>query len=205
MSRVCILLAILFSLLCAASAPASRIIITRAKAKARPRPTRVAKAPKKLPLPGPVDANSLGFGSTRADVERLLGKPTRVLKVERKEILYYGLSTVTLGAGRVIAWSTYDQPLPVNIGTAKPNPPRLKTGSTAAQLVAAKGTPNTVAVSGRSHLWFYGTVSFALRDGRLIPADVPGQLEELKTGPGAKSGKPSQIQHGPQPGCYCPL
>ncbi len=36
----------------------------------------IAKPSKQVDLPGPVDRNSLGFGSPQEDIERLMGKPT---------------------------------------------------------------------------------------------------------------------------------
>ncbi len=157
--------------------------------------------------PGPADAGSLGFGSTAADVERLLGKPEKVVKANFKEIWHYGLSTVTLGKGRVIAWSTYDKPLPVNIGAAVPGAKPVKTGGTMKQLVAYKGTPNSVAVYGGAHLWTYGMVTYTFRNGTLIPTvavtiDVnPSAKDTAKP----KTAKPGQPTGGGGGRCYCPL
>jgi outer membrane protein assembly factor BamE (lipoprotein component of BamABCDE complex) len=186
--------------LCATQAP------TAAKRPARPRTKAAAskpraaakpkaKAAKKASLPGATNKQSLGFGSTREDVIRLMGKPTRVAKVEQREIWFYDLSTITLGKGeKVVAWSTYNRPLPVNVGAAKPDAPRITVGSSAAALVAAFGTPTTVAMQNQQQVWFFGTRSYAVRDGKVVPQQVAGQSNVIRS---------SAASH--QPKCWCPL
>lgn len=211
MKRASIAIAVAMCLVGAAlpSAEASYIAIRKIVPKKVQKRAKPAKPQKRLVPPGPVDRNSLGFGSSAKEVARLLGKPDRVAKIARKEIWYYGLSAVTLGSGRVIGWSTYDKPLPVNIGAAKPDAPQVGVGSTMGQLVAAKGTPNTVAVDGNMQLWFYGTMNYTLREGRVVPNQVVKQLiiSDPAADAAAKKAAPQGRSSGakPQAGCYCPL
>jgi len=202
-----VLVGVAACLLFGATAPAARskIVVTKVKAKAAPRKRAPAPVVKKVVPPGPADAQSLGFGSPGKDVERLLGKPTRVEKVERREIWFYDHSTVTLGAGRVIAWSTYDRKLPMNIGAAKPGAPPVKMGMTMEQLVAAKGTPATVVVHGNQYLWFYGTVEYIIRDGKVAPSDVIMQLNTKASKEEAPSKRTTTGQTGGGGKCWCPL
>lgn len=119
-------------------------------------------------LPGPVDGLSLGFGSSAQDVERILGKPTRVVSVTGGENWFYGLSNVTIFAGRVVGWCTFERPLPMNIGTARPGAPKVTVGLSVADVVAAEGTPKTVADFGESQIWFYAKCGYTLQGGKVI-------------------------------------
>ena len=174
--------------------PAARKQVAAAKPKAAP----VKKAP-----PGAVDENSLGFGSTREDVLRLMGKPTRVARVAKREIWFYGLSTISLAYGKkVVAWSKYDRPLPVNIGSPKTDAPPIHTGASMEAVVAALGTPDTVAVQGQYQVWFFGTQTYAISNGKVVPAQIgTGEAAIPKTAPVTKAqpANPKQQQ------CWCPL
>ncbi len=204
MARQLVVLALFMvgiGVLCATQAPTAAKRPARARTKAAAsKPRAAAKSPakqaKKAKLPGPVDKQSLGFGSTREDVVRLMGKPTRVAKVAKREIWFYDLSTVTLAKGeRVVAWSTYNRPVPVNIGAAKSDAPSITVGSSAAALVAAFGTPTTVAMQDQHQVWYFGTRSYAVRDARVVPQQVAGQS--------ARVIRSSASSH--QPKCWCPL
>lgn len=203
---VLVLFMVGIGVLCATQAPtaAERPARPRTKAAAsKPRATAKppAKAAKKTALPGPADKQSLGFGSTREDVIRLMGKPIRIAKVEKREVWFYDLSTITLAGGqKVVAWSTYNRPLPVNIGAAKPDAARIALGSSAAALVAAFGTPTTVAMQEQYQVWFFGTRSYAVRDAKVVPQQVPGQRKVIRGS--ATQGKPSA---GQQQKCWCRL
>ena len=145
--------------------------------KTTPKPTTATQP--KIILPGPIDTNSLGFNSTDKDIERLMGKPTQIVKIEKKEIWYYDHSTITLSAGKIIGWSTYDRPLLMNIGVAKSDAPPVKTDMTMQELVAVKGTPNAAVLSGNQYLWFYGTACFTLQNGKLIPSNMITQETKI--------------------------
>ncbi|MGD0110545.1 MAG: hypothetical protein ABSD48_01635 [Armatimonadota bacterium] len=155
----------------------------------------IGKPSKQVDLPGPVDRNSLGFGSPQEDIERLMGKPTRVAKATGGATWFYGLSNITVAGGRVIAWCKYKRPLPMNIGAAQPGSPSPRTGSSARNLVAAQGTPDTVVVSGDCQSWFYGPKSYSLRHGKLVPTEVRAPTmntvrQELQKTPPGKSEQP---------------
>jgi outer membrane protein assembly factor BamE (lipoprotein component of BamABCDE complex) len=201
MARQLVVLGLLMvgiGVLCATQAPtaAKRPARPRTKAAAsKPRAAAKPKAAKKAALPGPVNKQSLGFGSTREDVIRLMGKPTRIAKVEKREIWFYDLSTITLAKGqKVVAWSTYNRPLPMNIGAAKPNAPRITLGSSVTALVAAFGTPNTVAMQGEQQVWFFGTRRYAVHDAKVVPEQVAGQSKVIRSSAASHQAK-----------CWCPL
>jgi len=124
-------------------------------------------APPAVSLPGPVDEKSLGFGSTAADVEKLLGKPKRVAPGADGETWFYGLSSISFVKGRVVGWCQFNRPLPVNIGQAKPESPKVAIGHTAQQVVEAHGTPKTAATFGEVQVWFYDGCAYTLRSGKV--------------------------------------
>jgi outer membrane protein assembly factor BamE (lipoprotein component of BamABCDE complex) len=174
MARVAVLLLIAVSTLIPMSALAADSGADPAPATARPTlmSPATATAPAVVPLPGAVDEKSLGFGSSADGVMRVMGKPTSVAAVTGGEDWLYGRSRVTLIGGKVAGWSRWDRPLAVNIGRAKPGAPPAKIGSTAAEVVAALGTPDSVAPFGENQVWFYGIRSYTLRNGVVVPAQV---------------------------------
>jgi len=131
-------------------------------------------------LPGPVDGLSLGFGSSAQDVERILGKPTRVVCVTGGEKWFYGLSNVTLINKQMAGWCVYDRPLKVNIGLPKPGSGEVQVGWTAAQVVGTRGTPTTVASFGNFSVWYYGPKALTLESGRVTQKGIqPGGTSQL--------------------------
>jgi len=182
--------------ICLAAAPA----VSKQPAVARVKQAAAKAAPvKRVDLPGPVDANSLGFGSARGEVERLMGKPTRTAKVTGGVVWFYDLSSISLADGKVVAWCTYRRPLPMNIGTARPGSPSPRTGSSAQDLVAAQGTPDTVVTSGDCQIWFYGLKSYSLRKGKVVPTKVRAPMTEaVKPDPRKVApAKPASPKGGP--------
>jgi outer membrane protein assembly factor BamE (lipoprotein component of BamABCDE complex) len=162
-------------------------------------------------MPVAVDAKSLGFGSSGADVERIMGKPTSVVAVTGGEEWLYGRSRITLIAGEVAGWCKWDKPLPVNIGAAKAGAPPARIGMGAKELAASLGTPDSVAWFGSHQVWFYGMKSFTLKNGRVVPSEAILQMApaqgQTKTTGGAKAGqstggsrsKSSSASSKPQP------
>lgn len=169
---------------------------------AQPAAAPAAAIPAPAEMPAAVDAKSLGFGSSAADVERLMGKPTSVVAVTGGEEWLYGRSRITLIAGKVAGWCKWDRPLPVNIGAAKTGAPPARVGMTAKELAASLGTPSNVAWFGTHQVWFYGMKSFALKNGRVVPSEATLQMAptpgQTKTTGGAKSGQKSSAKPKPQ-------
>jgi hypothetical protein len=160
----------------------------------------VAKPVQKIEWPRAVDDTCLGFGSTPADVARLLGRPTRVVKSKRGATWFYDLSSVTLVDGKLAGWTKYDHPLPMNIGAAVPGAPKVVIGiSVVKDLVAAGGTPDSVVVSGQYQVWFYGTTSYTLRYGKLVPNAIPAAPHK----PTAEKGQSERPARAGR--CPCPL
>ena len=156
----------------------------------------VAKPVQKIEWPRAVDDTCLGFGSTPADVTRLLGRPTRVVKSRRGAMWFYDLSSVTLVDGKLAGWSKYNRPLPMNVGAAVPGAPAAAIGvSIVKDLVAAYGTPDSVVLSGEYQVWFYGARSYTLRRGKLVPNAIPAPTKQPAAEPSAARGAR----------CPCPL
>jgi outer membrane protein assembly factor BamE (lipoprotein component of BamABCDE complex) len=165
-------------------------------------------------MPSAVDAKSLGFGSSATEVERIMGKPTSVVAVTGGEDWVYGRSRVTLVDGKVAGWCKWDKPLPMNIGTAHAGAPPARVGTTAKELAAFLGTPDSVAWFGTHQVWFYGMRSFTLKNGRVVPTEVavptalrPGQTKttagvkarQSTSGSRSKSGAARQTAPAAEP------
>ena len=170
------------------------------KKKATKRAKPVARPVQKIEYPRAVDDQSLGFGSAPADVTRLLGRPTRVVKSRNGAMWYYDLSTVTLANGKLVGWSKYDRALPMNIGAPVPDAPEVAVGhSTVKEVVAALGTPDSVILSGEYQVWFYGLKHYTLRRGKVVPNAIPSAPAKPKV---EKARQPA----GSRPGkCPCPF
>ncbi|MBN1459539.1 MAG: hypothetical protein JXA57_08375 [Armatimonadetes bacterium] len=119
-------------------------------------------------LPGPVSPEFLGFGSTREDVLRLMGEPTRVAVTSaEREQWFYGLSRVTLDDGRLVGWCPLNTPIPTNVGRADARGV-VAPGAEAAAIVQARGTPRAVADFDEWQVWFYeGIDGYVLHRGVL--------------------------------------
>ena len=181
------------SALAADTAPPEAAAAPESAAQPAAAPAPVAATPAPVEMPAAADAKSLGFGSSAADIERLMGKPTSAVAVTGGEEWVYGRSRITLIAGKVAGWCKWDRPLPVNIGAAQAGAPPARVGMTAKELAASLGTPNDVAWFGAHQVWFYGIRSFTLKNGRIVPAEAILQMArtpgQAKTTAGAKSGR----------------
>jgi len=152
---------------------ASPVAAAKPSPKAKSLPA--ARAPEPAPpppvtvsWPGPVEAGSLGFGSSQAEVEAVLGKATRTAAVTGGTKWFYGLSAITFQDGKIIGWSTYDRPLKVNIGVAKPGAGEVALGWTLEQLISVRGTPTAVVPFVPYSAWYYGADAFTLERGKVV-------------------------------------
>ena len=170
----------------------------------------------------PVGANSDPYfttGSPAATVLRIMGDPTSVSLYEasRKEVWYYGYSTVTfeLPSRTVLQWDDSSHNLKaelisaIDAGAARD---AFTLGSSDRHVVAVQGTPDSIDVyqASRKEIWHYGysSVTFSLpgrvvqewddSDGRLRKTLVPDQTHnETVFGPGSPDSLVLALQGTP--------
>lgn len=110
-------------------------------------------------------ATVFGLGSSTTTVKAVMGTPTSVSKMLDYSTWYYGSSTVDFEDGKVTGWRQGSMKLKVSTGTAVSGAAPIHVGSTAAQVTAAMGTPQSMSSLGfGSSWWYYGLSTVELQD-----------------------------------------
>ena len=123
-----------------------------------------------LPMQGQA-ATVFGLGSSSATVRTVMGTPTSVSQFLNLSTLnlstwWYGSSTVDFQDGKVTGWQQGSRTLKVSTGTAVSGAAPIRVGSTASQVTAAMGTPQSMASFGfGSSWWYYGLSTVELENG----------------------------------------
>jgi outer membrane protein assembly factor BamE (lipoprotein component of BamABCDE complex) len=114
-------------------------------------------------LPG---ASPIRIGSTAAQVTAVMGTPTSISQVGNYATWYYGTSSVDFGNAKVTGWRQGSRTLKVSTGYVLPGASPIRIGSTAAQVTAVMGTPQSVSTLGfGSSWWYYGLSTVEFENG----------------------------------------
>ena len=111
-------------------------------------------------------ATVFGLGSSTATVRTVMGTPTSVSQTFNYSHWYYGTSSVDFEDGKVTGWRQGSKALKVSTGTAVSGAAPIRVGSTASQVTAAMGTPQSMSSLGfGSSWWYYGLSTVELQNG----------------------------------------
>jgi outer membrane protein assembly factor BamE (lipoprotein component of BamABCDE complex) len=111
-------------------------------------------------------ATPIRVGSTTSQVTAAMGTPTSVSQILNLSTWYYGSSTVDFEDGKVTGWQQGSRTLKVSTGSAVSGATPIRVGSTASQVTAAMGTPQSMASFGfGSSWWYYGLSTVELENG----------------------------------------
>jgi hypothetical protein len=112
-------------------------------------------------------ATHITLGSTKADVERIQGRPT----LRAESTWQYGNSLVFFREGRVTGWHVAKgSALKVRLApSTKVRAERIQIGSTKDEVAAVHGTPGAL----RDDVWHYGASKVHFRDGKVVAWSNP--------------------------------
>jgi len=120
-----------------------------------------------LVLPGHSQASTVfELGSSFSEVKAIMGTPTSISQVGNYATWYYGTSSVDFGNAKVTGWRQGSRILKVSTGYVLPGASPIRIGSTAAQVTAVMGTPQSVSALGfGSSWWYYGLSTVEFENG----------------------------------------
>lgn len=133
---------------------------------------KLKAVPPNTPLPSSTASSTWDLGSTKDDVFRIQGTPTRVVNYEysERETLYYGSSTVELAKQQVIGYRNEGgnlrvRTVPINSNPANGNLWTLS--SSREDVLRVQGTPTEVRLepSSCTETLYYGNSTVALKNG----------------------------------------
>jgi len=144
----------------------------------------LAQGPTALSIHGRPDAWTLG--STKTEVVRVQGTPTRSIQYQSNVTLYYGNSSISLEEGQVVGYSDYDdnlnvvtQPRPLGESTS---PPQFWTlGASRTEVLQAQNqTPTAINRRDRSceEVFYFEDSSVVFRQG--IVAEYKNTSQNLR-------------------------
>ena len=109
---------------------------------------------------------TFGLGSSTTTVKAVMGTPTSISTAMSFSTWYYGSSTVDFQNGKVTGWRQGSTKLRVSTGSAISGAAPIRVGSTAAQVTAVMGTPQSMSSLGFGRSWwYYGLSTVELDDG----------------------------------------
>jgi len=134
------------------------------------------------------------FGSSENDVQAIMGTPSSLNRYEsiNEIVWHYGSSSVTFKSGRVSTWSDFGGKLKVSIGDKVPSANPITVGSTESDVVAAMGTPSSVARydSIKEQVWHYGSSSVTFKKNAVSTWSDHGKRLKVSLGEKKKDAKP---------------
>lgn len=141
------------------------------------------------PVGSSVPENHYTLGSTKAEVLRIQGKPSRIIGSK----WFYGLSDITFKEDRVWHFNNFDGSLKVLMLPAHPDqekPSHFSLGATKEEVLAVQGTPTLV----RGNKWSYKLSDIHFREGRVVGYN--NFFETLKVKMAPTSVSPEVLKRG---------